>query len=61
LEPDPDEAAVLETIGLWRAQGWSLQSIADDLNGRGWVKRNGTPWRKKDVHQIHARLLRSSP
>jgi DNA invertase Pin-like site-specific DNA recombinase len=61
LEPDEDEQAVLATIGVWRAEGWSWQSIADDLNERGWHKRNGTPWRKKDVHQTYSRVLRQQP
>jgi DNA invertase Pin-like site-specific DNA recombinase len=61
LEVDDDEQAVLARIGQWRAEGWSWQSIADDLNQQGFVKRNGTPWRKKDVHQNYSRVLRQQP
>jgi DNA invertase Pin-like site-specific DNA recombinase len=35
LEPDAAETEVLDLIGAWRDDGWSWQSIADDLNGRG--------------------------
>jgi DNA invertase Pin-like site-specific DNA recombinase len=58
LEPDDDERAVLDAIGAWRLDGWSWQAIADDLNAQGFTKRNGTPWRKKDVHQTYGRVLR---
>jgi DNA invertase Pin-like site-specific DNA recombinase len=61
LEHDDDEQAVLATIGAWRAEGWSWQSIADDLNQHGYLKRNGTPWRRKDVHQTYSRVLRQQP
>lgn len=56
LHPVPDEQATLARIRELRAQGVSLQAIADTLTGEGHSPRRGARWAVSSVRKITARL-----
>ncbi|MFD3002854.1 recombinase family protein [Pontibacter toksunensis] len=39
-------------VKIYREQGYTFQQIADELNGEGYLTRNGKPFRKGTVHYL---------
>ena len=39
-------------VRIYREQGYTFQQIADELNGEGYLTRNGKPFRKGTVHYL---------
>jgi site-specific DNA recombinase len=56
LAAAPAEQRILARARTLRADGYTQQQIADDLNADGWTTRRGTPWR----FQYIARMLKAS-
>lgn len=56
LEPDEDERSVIEWVRAARADGMSLQRIADALNELDAKTRKGTPWRKQYVANLLSKV-----
>jgi DNA invertase Pin-like site-specific DNA recombinase len=52
LIKDEHEQKVLACIDEMRSRGYSYQRIADYLNAVGMKKREGTQWKKQNVHLI---------
>lgn len=52
IEPDPEEQQVLQQIRHWRAQGYALTTIADELNALGLRNRQGRLWARSFVGQL---------
>lgn len=49
---DAEEQGIIERINLGRAAGYSLQSIASDLNSIGLKTRSGSEWKYQYVDKI---------
>lgn len=47
-----EEHKVIDLIKKWRGEGWSLRKIADELNGRGTVTKQGAKWYASTVKYI---------
>lgn len=58
---DPDEQRTLAYIDVARRGGAMWRAIANDLNRRGWYKRNGKAWTTSEVQRCHARALERGP
>ena len=54
LEHDETEQAVVTTISALRAKRRTLREVADELNGRGFRTRRGSPWRHEYVKRVIA-------
>ena len=52
IEINPKEAKVVQLIFTLRDQGRRDQQIADNLNERGYRRRNGTLWTAQQVNKI---------
>jgi site-specific DNA recombinase len=55
FQPHPIESIVVRRIFKMSASGASCTSIARDLNGNGYARRNGKPWTR---WQVLAGILR---
>lgn len=51
----PHEAELIKAVFDLAARGLRGQEIADELNGRGYSRRNGTPWTQRQVSKILSR------
>lgn len=49
------EAELIKAIFDLAARGCRSQEIADELNSRGYARRNGTPWTQRQVSKILSR------
>lgn len=49
LEPDPDEAAVLNEVVDRLLTGWGVRRVLADLNDRGLTTRRGNPWTRSSL------------
>jgi site-specific DNA recombinase len=56
LEVDPAEQSVLYRVRQLKAAGFTLRTIAAELNGEGLVTRRGTPWRHQYVAAVCDRI-----
>lgn len=52
LMENSGEQEILAWMRGRRAEGWSLQKIADDLNRRGVMTKEGSLWRRQYLHRI---------
>lgn len=52
LVPDKDEQQIIRIAMSYDLAGWTLSSIADELNGAGLRTRSNTPWNKQYVSRI---------
>lgn len=52
LVVDPGEQAVIAKVKELKAEGKSLRTIANELNGAGMRTRRGTPWRFQYVANV---------
>ena len=44
-------------VRIYREQGFTFQQIADELNGEGYLTRNGKLFRKGTVHYLYRKAL----
>lgn len=49
---DAHEAEIVKEIFVLVGQRQTGQAIADEINGRGYVRRNGKPWTQRQVCRI---------
>ena len=52
LVPQFEEQRVLGLLRELRAAGFTLQAIADELNGQGLSTRRGSRWQLRSVHHL---------
>jgi site-specific DNA recombinase len=52
LEAEPTEQAIIDDIKALQHSGLSLAQIADELNHRGAMRRNGNQWHKVAVSRV---------
>jgi site-specific DNA recombinase len=53
LAPAPEEQAIIDRMQQWRAAGWTLRRIADELNASGTPTKRGTgKWHARTVKDI---------
>jgi DNA invertase Pin-like site-specific DNA recombinase len=65
LLPNYPEQATLHQMKAWRDQGWKLEQIAAELNGRGTLTKLGCRWQAGNVASVlqsrhTARVLQTS-
>ncbi|HVM50958.1 MAG TPA: recombinase family protein [Candidatus Acidoferrum sp.] len=54
LADNPSEQAVIHQMRAWRDQGWKLEQIAEELNGRGITSKFGCLWQAGNVASVLA-------
>ncbi len=52
LVPNLEEQSTLRTMAAWRAAGWSLKRIADELNASGRKSKLGRQWQCGNVDSV---------
>jgi DNA invertase Pin-like site-specific DNA recombinase len=52
---DRHETEMVKAIYTLNDSGENCREIADELNGQGFVRRNGKPWTQRQVHSVLAR------
>lgn len=57
LAPIPAELVVLDQVRAWRAVGWTLQAIADELNVHRIPTRRGSRWQHVQVKRVIEQTL----
>ncbi len=55
LEPNPEEAAILQTVKTMRREGASYREIATALSEAGLATRNGSAWNPNQIRRIAQR------
>ena len=61
LEVDPTEKKVVEIIVAMIAGDHPLSKIAEELNGRGYTMREGTPWNQVSIFRLLPRVIEVGP
>jgi hypothetical protein len=61
LQQNPEEAQVLLTILELIVVEKGVSHIAEELNRRGYAKRDGKPWTSTAVFNLLPRLIEAAP
>lgn len=52
VEPDPEEQKVVKLVNARHGEGASLREIADELERKGWLPREGEHWHPNTIRRI---------
>jgi hypothetical protein len=61
LQPKTDEVEVLQSILEMIVVEKGVSNIAEDLNSKGFLMRNGKPWTSTAVFNLLPRLIEAAP
>ena len=61
LEPEPQESAILVAMMELLIQDGPYSGIAQELNRRGYLTREGTKWTPVAIFQMLPRLIEAGP
>ena len=52
LVPNEDEQPIVDTVLKLRREGMSMNAIANELTGKGFLSRSGTPFQAVQISRI---------